>query len=256
MTANFHTHTKRCGHATGTNEEYVLAAINAGFKTLGFSDHAPYYYPDGYVSWFKMTPSELPEYSKSVNELREKYRGTINIHLGLEAEYYPELFGSALELWRKNGIEYLILGQHFVGKEYVEGVFHSTQKSDKEHLRLYTDTVIAAMETGKFSYLAHPDVLNYTDDDAFYEHEVRRLAEASIRCGVPIEFNLLGLYSGRHYPRDYFWKTVSVLHPTVVIGVDAHTPEAFARTETFSRAREILQSNGLRPVSELNFKPL
>ncbi len=40
--ANYHTHTARCGHAIGTDEEYVQTAIQAGLKTLGFSDHAAY----------------------------------------------------------------------------------------------------------------------------------------------------------------------------------------------------------------------
>ncbi len=35
---NYHTHTKRCGHAKGTDEEYVIAAIEGGFDELGFSD--------------------------------------------------------------------------------------------------------------------------------------------------------------------------------------------------------------------------
>ena len=40
---NYHTHTFRCGHAaTCEDEEYVLSALKAGFRTLGFSDHAPY----------------------------------------------------------------------------------------------------------------------------------------------------------------------------------------------------------------------
>ena len=43
---NFHTHTSRCGHAVGTDEEYVQAAIQAGVKVLGFSDHAPYKDPE------------------------------------------------------------------------------------------------------------------------------------------------------------------------------------------------------------------
>lgn len=39
---NFHTHTVRCGHAVGSDEEYVLKAIEANMNTLGFSDHVPY----------------------------------------------------------------------------------------------------------------------------------------------------------------------------------------------------------------------
>ena len=30
MIANFHTHTSRCNHASGTDREYVEAAIEAG----------------------------------------------------------------------------------------------------------------------------------------------------------------------------------------------------------------------------------
>ena len=42
LKSNWHTHTYRCGHAIGTEEEYVLAAIKAGVKRLGFSDHCPF----------------------------------------------------------------------------------------------------------------------------------------------------------------------------------------------------------------------
>ena len=44
MKANYHTHTARCGHAEGTDEEYVLAAIERGFDEMGFSDHVPWPY--------------------------------------------------------------------------------------------------------------------------------------------------------------------------------------------------------------------
>ena len=32
---NYHTHTTRCFHAIGKDEEYVKAAIKAGIKELG-----------------------------------------------------------------------------------------------------------------------------------------------------------------------------------------------------------------------------
>lgn len=38
---NYHTHTTRCFHAIGKDEEYVKAAIQANIKELGFSDHTP-----------------------------------------------------------------------------------------------------------------------------------------------------------------------------------------------------------------------
>lgn len=36
---NIHSHTRRCGHAVGEDYEYIDAAIEAGIKQLGFSDH-------------------------------------------------------------------------------------------------------------------------------------------------------------------------------------------------------------------------
>ena len=41
MLKNYHSHTARCGHAWGTDEEFIQAAIEAGFGVLGFSEHTP-----------------------------------------------------------------------------------------------------------------------------------------------------------------------------------------------------------------------
>ena len=62
MKINLHTHTERCGHASGADEEFVLAAIAAGFTTLGFSDHTQFPYEDGYVNGTKMLPEELESF--------------------------------------------------------------------------------------------------------------------------------------------------------------------------------------------------
>ena len=88
MKCNFHTHTARCNHAVGLDEEYVLSAIEAGFDEIGFSDHTPWPFESGYVSPMRMRADELEEYVLSVNRLREKYKDKIKIHLGLECEYF------------------------------------------------------------------------------------------------------------------------------------------------------------------------
>ena len=64
-------------HATGIDEDYVKCAIAEGVSVLGFSDHAPMPYGDGYVSYYKMTPGELPTYTSSILTLREKYADKI-----------------------------------------------------------------------------------------------------------------------------------------------------------------------------------
>ena len=84
ITNNFHTHTSRCGHATGSDEEYVLEAIKAGIKKLGFSDHVPW--PTCPQPGIRMNEDLLENYVKSITFLKNKYKDQIEIHLGFEAE--------------------------------------------------------------------------------------------------------------------------------------------------------------------------
>ena len=89
MKTNYHTHTTRCMHATGSDEDYVLSAIKGGYQELGFSDHTPWKYHTDYVADMRMLPEELPGYVESLRSLREKYRDQISIKIGLECEYFP-----------------------------------------------------------------------------------------------------------------------------------------------------------------------
>ena len=74
MIANYHTHTPRCNHAQGSEQEYVDAALSAGLKILGFSDHTPYFFPGDYYSTFRMHPEELPGYVSTVNAMQTGWK--------------------------------------------------------------------------------------------------------------------------------------------------------------------------------------
>ena len=88
MKTNYHTHTTRCMHAVGDDEDYVRSAIKGGFQELGFSDHGPWKYHTDFVSDIRMLPEDLPEYIESIRALKEKYRNQISIKIGLEYEYF------------------------------------------------------------------------------------------------------------------------------------------------------------------------
>ena len=73
LTFNYHTHTKRCGHAVGEDEEYVLQAIKLGIKKLGFSDHV--ILPEGFEQpGIRGSSTQLEDYLNSVKYLKEKYK--------------------------------------------------------------------------------------------------------------------------------------------------------------------------------------
>ena len=91
MPVNYHTHTFRCGHAENVPDEaYLQRAIEQGFTVLGFSDHTPWQgLSPAVCRGVRMLPEELPGYFASIHALQEKYRGVIEIPLGLECEYFP-----------------------------------------------------------------------------------------------------------------------------------------------------------------------
>lgn len=248
----YHTHTARCHHAVGEDEEYVKAAVDAGVRVLGFSDHAPMPYPGGYVSYYKMTPDELQEYCDSILRLRDKYKDKIEILLGFETEYYPDLWEQSLKLWQDYPIDYMILGQHFV---HEEGTDPSIRPSaEKERVTRYVDNIISGMNTGRITYVAHPDLINYTGDDEFYVGEMGRLIKESIRLGMPLEYNLLGKTEGRAYPRDLFWREAARLGASAVIGCDAHAPERVAKADELALARTYLEEIGIPVMDEVELR--
>ncbi len=253
MLKNYHTHTVRCNHALGSEREYIEAAIKAGVKVLGFSDHAPYSFEGGYIPTFRMTPKQACGYVALLSELKEEYKNDIEIHIGFEAEYYPSLFDKFISLCQSLNIEYLILGQHCLHDEY-DGIFTTTPTSDIGLLTEYTDQVIAGLETGKFSYFAHPDVFNFTGDDSIYREQAMRICVRAKELGIPLEYNLLGRQLNRHYPQNRFFEVASDVGNEVILGRDAHNPEAFGDEKTERDSLGYLKSLGITPIETLTFR--
>ena len=149
MKANYHTHTWRCHHAEGTEREYIEKAIEAGMEILGFSDHAPYPYPEGYVADYKMLPSGLEDYVNTILDLKREYRDQIDIRLGMEAEYYPAMWERFLSLVEPYPIEYLLLGQHFLGNEYDDPVYCARETGSEKKASQILCTVYGSVGDGK-----------------------------------------------------------------------------------------------------------
>ena len=223
MQKNYHTHTPRCHHAEGSEREYVEAAIGAGFRLLGFSDHAPYLFDGGYVSMIRMLPEQLRDYCDTLLALREAYRDRITLKIGLEMEYYPRYFAAQTAFLRDYPLDYLILGQHAVYNE-IEGFYSGRPTTDEKLLDQYVGQCIDGLQSGLFSYLAHPDLFHFVGDPKHYDRSMRKLCRAVKELGLPLEINLLGMAEGKQYPNQAFWRIAGEEGMTAVLGVDAHCP--------------------------------
>lgn len=253
MNYNYHAHTTWCSHATGTPEMYVERAIEGGILHFGFSDHFPFRFPDGTGLYWRVQLEDVEDYVEKINSLKNIYGDKIDIKVGFEMEYYPDYFDSMLKNALKWGAEYLILGQHFIKSEYErpESYFHSVSPHESiDELVTYADGVCAAIRSGVFSYVAHPDIFRFTGDADIYRLQMRKICEASRECGVPLEINLLGIRENRHYPNEAFWEIAGEVGSPVLFGFDAHDASAAFDGESIPVAEAIVKKYNLNYISE------
>ncbi len=252
MKVNLHTHTPHCRHASGTEREYIEKAIEAGYTHLGFSDHIPFVHADGHESKGLFPLCEVPEYFATLRALAEEYRDRITISVGFEMEYYPLYFRDMLRTATDHGADYLILGQHYIynHEPTPRGKLHMfTPGHTAEDMITYADTVCEGMATGVFTYIAHPDVINYAGDDPLYEEQMRRVCEASLQYGLPLELNFTGVREDqRNYPDARFWRIAAELGCPVVFGCDAHSVRSVWRPETLEQAEQYVKDFGLEVI--------
>ncbi len=260
MFANYHNHTYRCGHGkvNVTDEDYVLAAIEAGFKIMGFSDHNPMpagtYDPQPGV---RMTIEEFPQYIASIEHLQEKYQDQIRIYKALECEYSSELLPWLKEI--RPQFDYLITGTHWhLGDHQYKHFFQESLYP--EQIRTYTDITIEAMETGLFIYLAHPDVVlaDYPKFDNACIDSAYAICRKAKELGMPMGYNQYGMMKkqtaynhGLCYPYQGFWEIAAEVGATAIIELDAHRPSQYLNKALLDQAAEELAQLGVSVVDTL-----
>lgn len=258
---NYHTHTYRCGHAKGNEEDMIMAAIRNGIEELGLSDHIPL--PRYRLHLLKSVPSirslkslislvyamikngpnmrmpykTIDEHLEIINELSEKYQKDIKIYKGFEAEYLEEYLNYYQSLLLNNKIDYLILGNHF-NQHCIHSCYYGKPNLSKRELYSYCNDVEKAIETNLFSYIAHPDLfmIGYTHFDDDVKTVCQRICMKAKEYDIPLEINGGGMkrglfsYDGEmlyQYPNARFWEIASEVGNKVVIGLDAHNPDDF-----------------------------
>lgn len=232
MKVNYHTHTYRCKHAGGTEEDYTLAAIENDVKILGFSDHGPF--PDKDYG-LRMDYSELEEYITEINRLKEIYSDKITLYKGLEIEYFKKSINYYEDLLTNKGLDYLILGEH---QYYLEDGTHKNIffADNTEWYIEYANAISEGLSTGYFKILAHPDVcmINSLPWDSNCDKAFDIILNAVSKYDTILEFNANGLRRGisdfpdgkRYpYPHKKLWQCVKDTNIKVTVGSDCHNPK-------------------------------
>ena len=264
MKGNYHTHTPRCGHAIGSDEENIQAAINFGLEELGFSEHAMF--SDIYNEYGMRPPYNiLEEYIQTLENLKEKYKDKITIYRAMECEYFEEYYEELKELLDSNKMDYLVFGNHFV--HHKEGRIYTERSiwSSDEYFDLYVDTAIKAMNSKLFKIFAHPDLvfLFYPKWNEYVEKRCLEMIKAAKDNDVYMEVNIGGFRRGIQrlgndlrypYPLDKFWELVKKVQNKVIISFDSHNPKEISEDKHYKLALEFVKRLDLKVEEKINIK--
>jgi len=225
MTVDLHNHTPLCKHAVGEPREYVKAAINAGAKYFGFSDHAPMKFDEAY----RMEFGQMQGYENEILRLRDEFSGQIEILLGYEMDF---LDGFMDERVFSRKVDYLIGSVHFFNgwavdnPEFIGG---GDGEEQGEHLGEEFDHVERSARLGKFDIMGHIDLLKIFK--FLPKKDVRILAGNAIKAikeaNLVVEINAAGFRKpiGEQYPSVNLLELIAQNDIPITFGSDAHAKE-------------------------------
>jgi len=240
---NFHSHTNFCD-GTSPPEEYVVEAIKQGFKSYGFSAHAPIPLPNN----FALTDETFPAYCNEINRLKEKYKGQITLFLGIEADFIPELTTPFNDFRARFPLDYVIGSVHIVKntagdtwfidgplrESYDYGLKHFFNNDIQRAVTAFYHQTNLMLETEHFEILGHFDKITMHNQNRFFttsELWYRKLVMETITLikekGVVVEINSRGLYKKRSsdfFPETFILRHLHAEKIPVMINSDAHAP--------------------------------
>lgn len=232
MTLDYHMHTTRCKHATGTMAEYVKQGLKMGLKEIGFADHLPLS-PAPKGTWscdWAMQEEELEEYIFDVKKLQREYP-KIKIKLGIEADYFPESIKETATLLDKISWDYIIGSVHHIGPWPIDSSLYLSEFAKRDLYKTYEtyfELVAGAAKSGLFDIIGHLDVIKkygfkpQKDLGSLYKDLVKELKASD----VAFEINTSGLRKpvNEIYPAPALIEELLKSNVPVTLGSDSHAP--------------------------------
>jgi histidinol-phosphatase (PHP family) len=264
---NLHTHCHYCD-GQGEPEEYVRAAIGAGFHTLGFSSHAPV----PFTNTFAIADEEsLGKYCLEIRSLQQKYSHRINIFLGLEMDYIEGMTGN-FDLTRNTyGLDYVIGSVHlvrngaeerlwFIDGPRVESFDNGLREvfggDIRKAVTAYYDQVNRMISTQKPDIVGHFDKIKmhnkgryFQEDEPWYSDLIMETLENIKTTGAIVEVNTRGIYKKRSddlYPGIRALEHMNTMNIPIALSADAHKPDEI--NGYYPEALQILRGIGFRKM--------
>ncbi len=236
-----HVHTRLCHHAKGEMEEYVQAAIERQLEKIIFLEHLEVGVNYWESTW--LTGEDFSYYFEEGRRLQDKYRGQLDIGLGVEVGYNPARKKEILDFlkeyqWDRIGVSY-----HFIesGGRHLNMVSSKQANLDalgqfglEKAATMYYEHLLDAVQSLPGQVLCHLDaVLRYHPESYFTNRHldlVQQIFRAMAAKGMGLEVNTSG-YKLRNepFPALFLLKEAVGCGIRLVAGSDAHRPHDVGR---------------------------
>lgn len=266
---NYHAHTHHCD-GRGEPHEYAEAALRKGMPRLGFSGHNVLPFPTDWT----MPAVRLDSYLREIRDVRDRYRGTLDVFLGMEADFIPGVITPVHPDISGLGLDFVIGSVHFIGpadgdhawtvdgpREEMDAAISDGFGGDARGLvERYYRLVAAMAETAAPDIIAHFDIVKknnrdgrlFSEEEPWYRAAVKRALDAVRESKSILEINTGGMVrntSGAWYPSPWILEETQRMNIPVVVSSDAHLPENL--DGLFPEAVQILRGAGYRAQRQL-----
>lgn len=242
MKVNYHTHCNFCD-GKGVPEDYIKAAINRGFSSLGFSSHAPLKEDNDWT----LKDNRVDEYISTIESLKAKYKDIIQIHTGLEIDFYPD--ENRFNTFSHLNTEFTIGSVHqlkpvghdtYYSVDYNEEDFANNLNSVFGNMEIFTreyyKTVRLLIEQGGYDILGHIDLIKkfnkgdkfFKEDEPWYIEEVLLTLESLKGKNIIVEVNTGAISRGVQdspYPSMWILKECFKRDLKICLNSDVHHPD-------------------------------
>ncbi len=253
---DYHMHTPRCNHATGSIVEYAQAAIEAGLTEIGMSDHSPM--PNGFDAAWRMDESELDSFIEEIEAAQVQFEGVLTIKAALEVDYYVGAEDYIQYLAEYYDWDYLMGSVHFIGDWGFDNPDEVSRFEACDIEQVYCDyfrLVEQSASCGLFDIIGHPDLIKKfgyraPQDSSLVLEAENAMLKAVKAANVALEISSAGLRKPVQevYPHPSLVQRAVNLGIPFAYGSDAHSPAEVGHAMDI--CLDMLQHFGVTEVSQ------
>lgn len=255
ITADCHLHSSHSGDSHTGMEDMILQGIQKGLKTMCFTEHNDFDYPDSDEGPGSIFLLNTDSYLYDFITFQEKYADQIRILFGVELglQPTPPVLRQNAVLARSFDFDFIIGSSHICNhKDPYYPAFYEGRSEEEAYLEYFASIVENLKKFSNFDVYGHLDyVVRYgPNKDKHYSYEKYQdifdtILTFLIENGKGIELNTGGLGKGIHdfNPCMGVLKRYRQLGGEIItIGSDAHDTTGIAGH--FEKAAEVLKECG------------